>query len=224
MIKYATNEINMHKISIFLLLLIIFFFTNSKRYKKEKKIKEFLLKEREIDSSSIIHNYKLFNDSDHPFISIVFDLSHSNKNTTNNSLINFFLELSENIFIDIQIIFLKDTSEDIIQNETIKQILKEKRVEILSLAANNWVKTFFDLFYKIKGKFFILFEQKIIFKKEHFQKIFNTTKGSSENIFKLELFQNNSTYLIRTKALKNIIDEEIYFKNFKEIINYFSTT
>ena len=169
----------------------------------------------------MIHNYKLYNITDNPFISIILDYSSNlNSESNNKELIKFLEEISELTFIDIQIIILYDSSINIFQNETTQLFFKKKKIETLPFNSKEWIKSFFTLFNNIKGKFFFLLNKIMSIQKDQLQKIYNITKGNINNIFKFYFSKNSSIYLIRTKILKDIIDTEIEFKNFNEIINY----
>ena len=71
----------------------------------------------------------------------------------------------------------------------------------------------------IKGKFIIIIEKYIIFKKNDLENLFFLTCGKSDNIIKGQI-RNNSFYLIKTKILKNLIDNGYFFNHTHEIINH----
>jgi lipopolysaccharide biosynthesis glycosyltransferase len=92
-------------------------------------------------------------------------------------------------------------------------------VDIYLFNNKNWAKSFSNLTNLIKGKFLILTNQIINIRDKEFYKIYNLTKGSIKNIFKLKFHQNQTLYLIRTKILRNFLDVEKDFQNFNDIIN-----
>ena len=97
--------------------------------------------------------------------------------------------------------------------------MKDKRIETHPFTKNNWEKSFLFLFNLIEAKYFILIENIMNINKDNLHKIYNSTKGTISNIIKLEL-KNDFLYLIRTKAMMNIIDKQTKFKNYTDIINY----
>ena len=59
-----------------------------------------------------------------------------------------------------------------------------------------------------------------MFSKDELYKFYNLTKGSITNIFKYKFQNSKIYYLIRTKALRDIIDIKNEFNNYNELINY----
>ena len=223
MIKNKSYKLYLYKNAIILMFLIIFYFCQYECFVNKREITNSLLKQKKhvtSPTSPMIHNYKLFNATDYPFISIIYDFSNSINNFIDHSIINFFQELPENLFIDIQIIILKPPSKHLNLNKNIKSIIMRKKLLILSFLKNNWKKSFLNLFCKVKSKFFILLDKPINIKEDQFKKIFEMAKGSIQDIINIYISPKDYIDLIRTKALKDIIDKENKFCNFKDIINY----
>lgn len=61
-----------------------------------------------------------------------------------------------------------------------------------------------------------------IFENDSLEKFYNFTKGKINNIFKFKI-KKKYIYLIRTKLLKDINDNNIYFQNFSNLIRYISS-
>ena len=59
-----------------------------------------------------------------------------------------------------------------------------------------------------------------IFDNNEFEKYYNLTKGEINNIFEFKSSSGNDYYLIKTKILRDIMDKEISFKNFENMISY----
>ena len=57
----------------------------------------------------------------------------------------------------------------------------------------------------IKGKFILIVDKFIEFDKNDLERLFHFTEGKIANIFEIQ-FQNNTFYLIKTKILRNLID------------------
>jgi len=216
MIRHNVYKIYIYIFLIVILLLIIFSFDSNKK----KEISKCLIKKNKTHQIPIIHNYRFYNITENPFISIVFDFSNLKSGLINDTLIKFLEEISECRFIDIQIIILYDFSLNIFKNKTTQIFFKKKKIETHPFISKDWIKNFFTIFKNIKGKFFFLLDKIMNIQKDQLQKIYNITKGNINNILKLDFPKNESLYLIRTKILKDIIDKEIEFKNIKEIINY----
>ena len=80
-----------------------------------------------------------------------------------------------------------------------------------------------DLYFlneQIKGLFVIIINKIIFLEHNELEDFFNFTKGKKESIFKFKSNKGNNITLIRTKVIKSLIDEELYFKNIKNFINY----
>ena len=169
----------------------------------------------------IINNYRLFNTTKNPYLSILFNFSNSEINLDHQSLLYFISSLNEHTFKNIQIIMIYDLTSNLFKNDSSKFIIKDKRIELYKYRSKNWKNNFIDLVQKIKGKFFIIFEEFIEFEKNELQKIYDNVKGSINNIFHFS-FQNNKTYyLIRTKICRDFVDSEYDFNNYNDIINFF---
>ena len=162
----------------------------------------------------------MFNEKNNPFISLVLNLSNSDLNLLNEDLINFVTDIYELTFINIQILILHDSLNETSLNKTLILSFKNRRIENFTLENKEWSKNFYDFAKLIKGKFLILINKLIKVKYSEFYKIYNITKGSTENIFKLKYQDKHIIHLIRTKILRNILDSENKFQNFRDVINF----
>lgn len=96
----------------------------------------------------------------------------------------------------------------------------DKRIHKHFLKRKNKIKDILKIVNNLKGKFMLLIEQSLTFKNDEFWSFYNFTKGKIDNIFNLKSQSNNELYLIRTKILKDLIDNENDFNNYKELIIY----
>jgi len=202
-------------IIVLLFLLIIYFFhyrKNSESLKNSINIKN---KSNEV---IIINNYKLFNETENPFLSLILNLS--TLNFTNETFFNFISDASKSINHDIQIILLYEPLTNIIQNTSKKSFLKNMEIETFSFDAKDWSKSFYDLLNLIKGRFLIIIDKIINIEKIGFNRIYHLTKGNISNIFKLYNQNNEILYVLRTKILRDIMDLETQFPNYNDLINY----
>ena len=218
------------KIIIFFLLsiLIIIYAHKYIKYKNLEIKNEFIKKNQNFENlcksisttRPVINNYKLYNCTDNPFLTLVFNFSYLNMNLNIGDMKNFMRLFSEREYKNIQIVFLNDSSNHIFENNENNLFFKEKRIEKFKFEYQNWTKSFISLMNKIKGKFLIMLDNIVNLEKNELDRIYNITKGSIQNIFKLEYKNNNCFYyLIRTKIIKDIIDSEISFNNYNDIIN-----
>ena len=180
---------------------------HSKSKRKKKKAKTQLV---------VINDYKLYDEYNNPFITVIFNFSKVN--VINETFINFLEDSFREIHKNTQIILLHTSSNNFLKNNEISKLIRKKRIEIHKYMNNNYKDSFLALINRIKGRFFILLDKVTKFNEEEFSRIYNTIKGTIRNIFKIDNQQNtNSFYLIRTKIVKDIIDSEKIFYNFNDI-------
>ena len=176
-------------------------------------------KENEIDNNinltdygSIMGNYTLC--SLYVQMTILVD-DIINWKIDNKSLLNFLDNMKEQTLEDVQIIFI--LPNDSKYNHIRSSIKKQKMFKIFSPTSNLELDTF-NLMNLIRGKFILILEKFIIFEKNEFEKLISLTNGKIDNIFESQS-QNNSLYLIKTKILRNLIDNAQLFNNTKYLIN-----
>ena len=165
------------------------------------------------DYGSILKSYSLYTLYKYDQITLLIN-GIINWNINEESLLNFINNLNQQTLEDLQIIFIlpKDTKYDFIKNK----IQKNKKMKIFS-PTNNLESDTFYLINMIKGKFIMIMEKLVLFAKDELDNIFSLTKGKIDNIFKTQI-QNNSFYLIKTKALKKLIDNGQILENYSNLI------
>ena len=219
MIKKRENNIYFLKLSCFLLLLIIFYLNYQKKVKNEI-CPNSLNQENESNLAPLIHNYKLFNSTENPLISLIIDFSNSSFSLINETFFDFIDYLSESFFNESQIIFLYSSFNYSHQNTSVNTFFINKKIKAIEFDSIDWVKNFLNLINIIKGKYFILINETIKICKNDIKNIYDITKGNIKNIIKINQQNTGFFYLIRTKILNDIIDTDIEIKNFYEVINY----
>jgi len=204
-----------YKTTLLILLIINMIILPSKEIKFECK-----LKETKKDKKPIINNYQLFNQTDERFFSLILDFSNSNLNLYSEKFINFMTNITKQTFKDIQILFIYNSSNHNIINNITNKFIEEGNIEIYSNKSEIWSKNFLDLTQRIKGKFLFFINNIVKFEIDEFYKIYNKTKGSIQNIFEFTYDNNQIFYLFRIKKIKEIIDSELKFNNYEQLINY----
>jgi lipopolysaccharide biosynthesis glycosyltransferase len=164
------------------------------------------------DYSGIMGNYSLYSLSDQ--ITILVD-GIINWKIDNKSLLNFFDNMKEQTLKDVQIIFI--LPNDSKYNHIRSSIKKQKIFKIFSPTSNLELDTF-NLMNLIRGKFIMILEKPTTFEKNEFEKLISLTHGKIDSIFESQS-QNNSLYIIKTKILRNLIDNAQLFNNTKYLIN-----
>ena len=66
----------------------------------------------------------------------------------------------------------------------------------------------------------MILDEYISFENDELEKFYNSTKGRINNIFNFTNKKNRSIYLIKTKILRDICDENYSFNKFNELIDY----
>ena len=178
--------------------------------------------ENNLKKSNERENYKNEIDnyySEFPQISIIlFNLEKFIFN--NNDLLNIIQNLRNQTLLDLQIIFCissltKMKISNIIQNYA----SIDKRIETYYSSNINIFNNNYDLFNQINGKYTMILEEYILFENEELNYFNNFTKGKINNIYNFTKNQQ-SIYLIKSKLLKDIYDNNYSFNNFNEFINY----
>ena len=171
------------------------------------------------DSGSIMKNYSLFELIKYEQITLLIT-QINNWKINDTSILNFIDSLQQQTLKDIQIIFILSNDSEISTVNLIKANTKnDERIEIIFHIENDEFITFY-LMNLIKGKFIMILEKLIIFDKEDFENFFSLTKGKIDNIFEKQI-QNNTFFLIKTKILRNLIDNGYIFNDSKSLINTF---
>ena len=197
---------------LFIQLIIIYYFC--------KKFENFKILKNQINKSYLppaIHNYKLYDEIENPLISMVLNFSNIDLYLINDELKHFIKETLKFKIIDIQILILLKSFKEFLFYNSSRIFLKERRINSYTLNKTCMEENLIALVKLIKGKFLIFFDKLINLKYSELNKIFNTTKGSIENVLDIKIQNNQTFYLIRTKILKDILDSGKTFQNFNEI-------
>ena len=187
---------------------------------KKRKIVLLDLSERISKNYPVINNYKFYISSDNPFMTILLNFTIPEINYEYETFLNFISPLYEQTFINIQIIFIYNyLTSYFIKKLSMESITKDKNLEYYNYENKDWKNNFVNLFEKIKGKFFIVFDEIIKFGQDDLLNLYRNAKGSITNIFLYNVNNNKTYYLIRTKIFKNFIDSEEDYENYQDIIN-----
>ena len=171
-------------------------------------------------NNSKMGNYKLYDISKFTQISILL-LNIEKFIFNDKTLLSLIKNIKNQTLKDLQIIFCmsKDTKLDYIN--LIKNYSKnDKRIEIYHLKNNNIFNNICDLFYKIIGRYTIIIKEYILFDNDELNKFILFTRGKINNIFNFTTKNDNSLYLIKSKLLNDICDNNFYYQNFNELIDY----
>ena len=166
-------------------------------------------------------NYSLYNIFEYPKISILLQINIVNYNLDN--IIKLIYNLKNQTFKNIEIFILSKTQFDYNIMKNISKI--DNRIKSFLLPKKDILDNIFHVIKKVKGKFTIIINNSLTYEMNELEEFYNFTRGKINNIFKFKTKNEIIFYLIKTKILRDIIDDDISFQNldnlFKFIISFF---
>lgn len=170
------------------------------------------------NDNTFISNNSLYKVFKYPQISILIP-NIENWKTDNFTIINLINTLRNQTLTNIEILFSLSTYQ---YTDNLLKIISlfDYRIKIISTKKINLLYTIYNLMEKEKGKFIIVLNKLTFFNLKDLEICYNLTKGKINNIFKFKTNDKQLFYLKKTKFLKDIIDSDINFQNFNDLINY----
>ena len=163
-------------------------------------------------------NYSLYNLFEYPQISLFLT------NIDNYHLDNTFelIDILKNQTLkNIEIFILSKTQY---YNNLIKNNSKtDNRIKYFISQKNDLLDNIFHLISKARGKFTLIINNLVTLHKYELEAFYNLTRGKTNNIFKFKTKNENVLYLIKTKIIRDLIDNDISFQNFNNVINFISS-
>lgn len=202
----------MNKLFTFSKIIVLSFFVFQGQYQRRKEKKENIIEPFKMN------NYSLYNPVNYPMISVILDLTKLTFDDL--SLQNYIFNLLNQTFKDLEIIinlYQKDTN-DIYQLN--KSFSFDPRIYIHLSYKKDKISNFFNITNIVKGKFILLLQHFEKFKNNELFYYFNYTKGKIDNIFDISFKDRKELYLIRTKILRDIIDDGKSFMDYDELFYY----
>lgn len=205
--NYNTNEYSTKFVILTLLIIILLFNVNELT----------IMTGERVDSNYVMGNYSLYNLSKYPQISLLI-YNVENWKLNEKQLLKFLQNILNQNLNNIQIIFiLKKKTDQNIKDFIYKNSLEDKRIEIFE--CEKYIDdNIYQLIEKIQGKFTILIDKLISFGINQLEKYYNSTKGKINNIYEFS-YKDSVLYLIKTKILSVLLDEENLNFNNTELIN-----
>ena len=165
-----------------------------------------------------MQNYSFYNPLNFPFISIILDFGQTKINYSTLKSYIFYLLRQTIKEIEIIIYYYYKDMKDIKLISNISNF--DKRIKTYISKKKNKIKNFYAIVNIIKGKFILIIQNITEFNNSELEGFFNYTKSGIDNIFNFRLYNKYNLHLIRTKIMKEIVDNEKEFTNFDEIYNY----
>ena len=236
--SHPTQNINSSyvKLCFLLLLMILIRFHNFKSKKlnlvnenkvelnqQQKKKLSNILEQKKFWNTTFLknemHSYGLYNFFKFPFISLILMLNmNSQENIIPISKIIQNITHDNSINIEIILYFQKEERKEynMIKKE-FKHLIKSNILKIY-YAKNNIANVYSSLVNLVKGIYIIFINNITLLKDLHIEYLYNFVKGKVDNYFNLSISHKSQAYLIKTKCLKNLIDNGIQFDSFDMII------
>ena len=205
----------MKKYSVFLKLIILLIIFSQILYHIEYK--KSIPNINVFDGPFKMENYSFYNSLDFPLITIIIDLE---KLKLDNLVIEYYIiNLLNQTLKEIEIIIYCYYKE--CDNKTLKYntSLYNKKIHNYN-SKKNFIIDIFKIIDTVKGKFILLLNKMIKFDNDELNYFYHYTNGKINNIFNFGRMDNYELYLIRTKTIRDIEDDEKNFHDFKELINY----
>ena len=167
-----------------------------------------------------MHYYKLYNIFKIPQISIVISDKDIHRKKIK-LIINQIKNLTNQNFSNLEIVLCIDRKEknDLkqIQNE-FSNSLKNKVLKIYEIK-NNITKEYADIINKLNGVYTIFLNNIDCLENINMYSIITYTYGRIDNNFEFTISNGTNIYLLKTKCLKNLVDDGEEFNRFDILLN-----
>ena len=163
-------------------------------------------------------NYSLYNNFKYPQISVI--IPRIDKwSLDNNNILKLMKNLRNQTLNNIEII-LTSTKTEFKEYKEIKNLyISDKRIILTKSERKDSINNLFSLMKLLKGKFVLFIYKYFNFINNDLEKFYNFTKGKIKNIFEFTI-KSETLFIIKSKILRDLYDNNIYFKNFLDLIKY----
>ena len=206
-----------HLISYISRILILIFFLLSYKISFIKKNKN---KNKERYLSNINGNYSLYDYFKYPQISIIIpniDILVLDKN-----IFKLIMNLKNQTLNNIEIILTSTKTVFKEYKELENLCLLDKRIKLKKIKRKGPIRNLFSLLKILKGKFVLILNKYFDIKNTDFENFYKYTIGKINNIFEFKI-KRESLFLIKSKILRDINDNNINFKNYSNLIEYITS-
>jgi lipopolysaccharide biosynthesis glycosyltransferase len=218
---------------LFILLLTLFKFKDYELEDFDKDIKDELeqnnilnfLKSHDFWNYTCVknemHYYSLYNQFKFPKLSLIIIMNKISENDISefiNSIQN--KTSSYSIYFEIIIYFPnKKRKDDIYQiTKNYKNLMKQKKLKVFE-GKNDNISDFSNIINIIKSHYTIFLNNTKLLKNLELDKVINQTNDMIENCFKMNFSNSLYAYLIKSKLLKDLIDEGFEFNSFENLFS-----
>jgi len=170
--------------------------------------------------SNINGNYSLYDSFKYPQISII--IPDIDILALKNNIFKLIMNLQNQTLNNIEIILTSAKDEFKEYKDLESLCLKDKRIKLIKFKKKELINNLFSLMKLLKGKYVFILKKYFDFKRNDFEKFYQFTLGKIKNIFEFKK-KNKSLFLIKSKILRDINDNNINFKNFSRLIEYITS-
>jgi lipopolysaccharide biosynthesis glycosyltransferase len=139
-----------------------------------------------------------------------------------NKILTLLMNLRNQTLNDIEIILTTTKTNIKIYKDLMNICLLDKRIQLKKSERKGSINNLFSLLKILKGKFVLFMDKFFCFKNNDFERFYNFTKGKIKNIFEFKI-NRESLFLIKSKILRDINDNNINFKNFPNLFEYITS-
>jgi len=227
--------LNIHQLKLILILLFIIIIREyNSDFKYSFSFKNNLLQKENNKNDTVIdfntlyfwnytylknemHNYSLYNEFNNPKISLILIIKDNNENEENNIIDQINFIISQN-FINMEILlFLKyDNKYYYLIEKEFHNLIKDKILKIYNQSDNN-KQTYTNSINIIKGTYTIFINKLNLVNLLQLKQIYNYTQMPIINYYSFNVTSELSLYLIKSKILKNMLDDGIKYIKLKII-------
>ena len=170
--------------------------------------------------SNINGNYSLYDIFKYPQISII--IPNIDIMILDNNIIRLIMNLKNQTLNSIEI-FLTSTKTGFKEYKELESLCRsDKRIKFKKIQRKGSISNIFSLLKLLKGKFVLILDKYFDFKNTDFEKFYKYTIGKIKNIFEFQI-KKESLFLIKSKILRDINDNNINFKNYSNLIGYITS-
>ena len=168
-----------------------------------------------------MHTYELYKTFKHPFFSLVFILNNTNVYRIINKIKCINSQNFKNIEILLYIKKLEKKNRKLILNE-FPNLVMDNALKVYNQKSQP-IEFYYSLINLVKGLYTIFLYNINYIKYLRLEYLYNYTKGKIDNYFNLSISNELNIYIIKSKTIKNLIDNGIEFISFDMILNSIKT-
>ena len=185
----------------------------------------FMFKNKINDDPPIYNNlgdYGLYEFFKKPQISIIIPNINKWNFQNNYQMRNYLNQIRKQTLQNFEVLIISPQTDNKAKDYIKSYVSNDKRFKVYKQVKGSLLDNIYFLVGKVSAKFLMVWTKQEFFQNNEFEKFYNITKGKVNNVFKLKKADGSTANLIRTKPLRDAIDEDIKISDFSQIVNYIS--